>query len=242
MERTEFAETIDLMLDDVAAILHNQQVLARVHVALERNRISPFEQDFIYRDHFGEPPSEPRIFFIDGVRITSRVLHQTGIRLSDIQGADLLYEMEDEKFGLIQYKRATESIVPNDQVQLETLLRNCPEVCSNQRNRPIPMTWIPSKIFSFCGIWYAIIDGKDSRYVTACEAETIFDGQKTKDVKSFRSGLSKNAFMELFASCRIGALIGYPPKRVVRDHYVRQLVEMRHLILEMRQRGKWLER
>jgi hypothetical protein len=239
METGEFYEILILMLDDAAAIVHNQQILAGIHSQLDRNLLNPLEQDYIYRDHFGQFPAEPKSIVHNGVTIRTRILHQTGTRLSDIRGADLLYEVKDEKFGLIQYKRAARGIVHNDAEQLEALLGSCPEVCRNRQNRPLPLGWVPTKVFSFCGCWYQIIDEGQEWYLPACEAEAIFQGRNSKRAELFKSGLTKNTFLELFASCRIGALLRRRAHYDNMDTYTRQLLEDMHAILEVRQLGRW---
>ena len=90
MDREEFVSTFNLMVDDAAAIIHHNQVLAGLRTELEANLARPFEQDFIYQEHFGGFPSEPMRQVINGVVVTSRILHQTGIGLRDVLGADLL--------------------------------------------------------------------------------------------------------------------------------------------------------
>ena len=240
MEAREFTETLDLMLGDAAAIIHNQEVLAGIHSELDRNLLNPFEQDFIYKERFGQFPAEPRRITHNGVVITARILHQTGKRLSDVRGADLLYEIENEKFGLIQYKRATSDRVENDQEQLRILLGNCPDICSNKRRRPIRITGLPSKIFGFCGCWYGVIGEWGSKYVPACEAETILQ-QRARTAKFLEVGISRSAFLDLFASCRIGAFLRYPVDVRLKDSFVEQVLENGHVVLEIRQHGRWPE-
>jgi hypothetical protein len=176
----DFLVTYNTMLDDAAAVIHNQQLIAGIHSELDKRRLSPFEQDFIYQDHFGLFPSEPVTFNYHGVSISSRTLHQTGMRLRDINGTDLLYEIEGEKFVLLQYKRAYNNQITVDKKQLETLLNNCPEKCRNKQKRPMPQEWIPRKSFTYCGIWYRVINNGNFRTVTACEAESIFQNQSSK--------------------------------------------------------------
>jgi len=242
MNFSEFTETYNLILNDAAAIAHNQQVLAGIHTQLNYNSFNPFEQDIIYEDHFGQIPSEPREFTHRGVTITSRILHQTGVGLRDIVGADLLYEITSEKFGLIQYKRANNGSVKNDVSQLEVLLNNCPDVCSNKKKRPIPLDWIPLRLNSFCGSWYCVFDGTERRYVHACEAEAVFNGRGSTRSHYFKTGLTKESFMELFSSCRIGALLRRYPDPIIRpDAYTSWLLEQRHVILEVQQQGRWSE-
>lgn len=239
MNLDELAETHALILNDASAIAHNQQVLARIHDEIRTNIFNPFEQDFVYEDHFGQRPSEPRQFLLNGVQITTRILHQTGVGLRDIVGADLLYEIEDHKFGLIQYKRANNRSIKNDTIQLETLLNNCPEICTNKRKRPIPIDWIPLRLNSFCGVWYCVFDNNDRRYVHACEAESIFRGKKSARSRFFEAGLTQESFLNLFSSCRIGALLQSSPSLITREIYISQLLEQKHMIFEVKQQAKW---
>lgn len=238
MNPTEFREVFDLMLRDASAIIRNQQALAGIHQQLDQNRLSPFEQDVIYEDHFGQMPSEPREITVNGVRIITRVLHQTGVRLGDIQGADLLYEIEREKFGIVQYKRSSNGTAKTDADQLETLLDSCPDVCTQKKKRPIPLDWIPVRLNAYCGIWYCVYGNGDRKYVHACEAEGVFGTRKSANVVQFRSGLTKETFLELFALCHIGALTTARDIQT-QNRFVAVLREAKHIILEVRQRGKW---
>lgn len=103
MERDELASLMELIQDDALAILENQAALSEVKDQLRHNQNKPFEQDFIYVDNYGDLPSKPHRQTIAGIEITTQVLHQTGTGLRDIAGADLLYEIESEKYALIQY-------------------------------------------------------------------------------------------------------------------------------------------
>jgi hypothetical protein len=145
MESEDLSFISNAILNDITVIVHNQQVLAGIHDKCEFNRLHPFEQDYIYRDHYGSMPSEPRKFKVGDVEITSRILHQTGIGLRDVTGADLLYEIENEKFGLIQYKRSQGHSIKADSEQLSILLSNCPEKCMYNKRRPFPKDWLPRK-------------------------------------------------------------------------------------------------
>jgi hypothetical protein len=239
MDQEEFVSTFNLMVDDAAAIIHHNQVLAGLRTELEANLARPFEQDFIYQEHFGGFPSEPKRQVINGVVVTSRILHQTGIGLRDVLGADLLYEIEDEKFIIIQYKRASNSIVKGDSTQLDTLISNCPDVCMHKKKRPIPKTWLPLKLNAFCGCWYSVIDGGERRFMHACEAEAIFQSAGTVQASEFSNGLSRDTFFELFSSCRIGAFLRYPNDEALRTKYVDQNLDAAHVIYEVTQSGTW---
>jgi hypothetical protein len=59
MENREYTEFRDIANFEIAAILKGQEILAAVKEELQRNRQSPFEQDFIYREHYGQIPSDP---------------------------------------------------------------------------------------------------------------------------------------------------------------------------------------
>ncbi len=238
MDQREFIETQKAIDDDAVAIIHNQKVLARIKGEIIRNIRFPFEQDYIYEDHDGLKPSEPSTLEFDGVRITRRVLHQTGIRLSDISGADLLYEIENEKFALIQYKKASESgFVRSDIPQLNTMLNNCPEVCRYRRQRPIPLAYLPIKTNVFCGCWYCIIIGAERYYVHACETETVFLADNSQAQSYFSDGISRNSFLELFGSCRIGALLKSKTDASLLERYVNMSLEAKHIVMHFLQQG-----
>lgn len=241
MEKDEFFKIKDYMVDDAAAIIHNQKVLADIHAELEKRLLDPFEQDLIYFDKFGERPAEPKKITHNGVVISISVLHQEGIGLSDIRGADLLYEIEREKFLIIQYKRPADTSVKTDLYQLRTLLDNCPKSCSVHKYRPISFDWLPLKLNGWCGSWYCIAADGNRRYVQACEAETIFANKKSARLENFQSGLTKMTLLELFSSCRIGAMIRTPVDTAVKESFVAGLVQREHLIYEVKQLGKWGE-
>jgi hypothetical protein len=240
MDRREFLEFYNLISDDAAAIINNQLVLNGIHNALARNLQRPFEQDYIYSEHFGQRPSEPIVTQVGNFRVTTRILHQTGIRMSDIRGADLLYEIEGEKFALIQYKKSSDAIIKNDPQQLDDLISNCPEACLNKRKRPIPIRWLPLKLNSFCGCWYNVIneEGKHN-YMHACEAEAIFSGKGTASVNAFGMGITKDTYLELFSSCRIGAFLRTIPRDgdLLPVNYTEQLIGEQHVIFAVRQQN-----
>ncbi len=185
-------------------------------------------------------PSQPRKSKVGDVEITSRILHQPGSGLRDVPVADLLYQIENEKFGLIQYKRSQGHSVKADSEQLSTLLGNCPEKCMYNKRRPFPKDWLPRKINGFCGSWYCVLDGNgEKRFVHACEAESIFQGSQSVQDREFGFGLSESTYLELFSGCRIGALVKFPPERKAKDGYVANLLESKHLVFEIVQKGKW---
>jgi hypothetical protein len=224
MERDELSKLVELIQNDAQAILEHQAVLAGVKEQIAQNRRSPFEQDSIYADHYGDLPSQPQERTIDGIRITTQILHQTGIGLRDIAGADLLYEIEGEKYALIQYKRPNrQNLVQNDQAQLDALLSKCPSVCSYKGRANLLQ---PPRLNGYCGCWYNCLTNDGSRYVHACEAKAIFTGKASVSERKFASGMTKEEFDRLFAVCRIGALVRIQSSA----HYVQRQLSSNHLV------------
>lgn len=227
MERSELAELVELIQDDARAILENQATLADVKAQLGANQARPFEQDWIYGDHYGDLPSKPREHVVAGIRITTQVLHQTGTGLRDIAGADLLYEIEGEKYALIQYKRPKPNgLVQNDSAQLDALLSRCPSVCAYRRRTSLVL---PLRLNGYCGCWYNCVDAAGSRFVHACEAKLLFGGQGHVSSNQFASGLTKSEFDRLFAVCRLGALVRIKSS----TQYIEQQIESNHLVFRL---------
>lgn len=195
MELEEFSGTVALINDDVSAIIEGQRILGEVHEELAENATRPFEPDFIVQDATGVSVGEPFEDVVDGVRITKRILHQRGRALRDIKGADLLYEVQGHKYALIQYKTPDRSgRVHSDEDQLRRLTANCPTGCPVQ-----------SHYWPYCGSWYCVRSLGEAHYLQACEADAIFGGAASRRHTSFRVGLTRHTFDELFALCWIGA-------------------------------------
>lgn len=201
MQVEEIKQIVSEINNFVYSVIRAQQILAHIKQEVNTNLKQPFEQDYIYSDHFGRKPSEPQIHKINGVTIETRILHQTGVGLRDITGADLLYEISGVKFLIVQYKRPdNREAVLLDLPQLKNLIENCVLDCEGEP---------PERLIGWCGSWYNVIDESNSRYLPACEARIIFGSHKSKRKFSFDLGLSKDTFIELFASCRIGSPINY---------------------------------
>jgi hypothetical protein len=227
----EYLVLMKEMLDQAAAILEHQQVIANIKEELNRNLENPLEQDYIYKDHYGSFPGEPIEREINGVKVITRVLHQTGKGLKDIVGADLLYEIENEKYALIQYKRGFNKKVKGDVSQLDQLLKQCPSVCFYKKKPP---SFVPVRMNGFCGCYYKVIDNKNY-IVHACEAKFIFSNQTTVSIDQFKSGLSEQVFNELFASCRIGALTNVKKS----SYYIQESLNQNKFVLHVLQKGRF---
>jgi len=232
----------------VRMILHWQRVLAGIHEEIKENLEHPFEQDLIYEAVYGSKPAEGRKIQVDGVEIVARILHRTGKRQRDIRGADLLYEIENEKFVLVQFKRADEKgRVHGEAEQLAELLEQCPAVCFYKR-KPSPV--LPPRLNGFCGVWYRVDVPhlKNAYFVHGCESLQIFakgegknfsemasHAQKSVPAGQFERGLDQDMFLRLFAMCRLGAIVRIKkPSR-----YIETLQEQQHLIFHILQRGRF---
>ena len=233
MEIAEYNRIVYDVNDEIDSIIHHQRVLAGLYQKINTALLRPMEQDYIYKDHYGKFPIEPQEHVIDGITFTSRILHQTGKRLSDIAGADFLYEIENVKYALIQHKRAsTQYRISNDKEQFEQLLNNCPPVCMYKKSPP---TISPVRLNGFCGCWYRVGYEDKEHYIHACEAKFLHGNTKTTNVSKFKHGISKAEFDKMFASCTIGALT-----KIHNSHmYVASLLEQSHIVFEVVQKGVW---
>lgn len=199
MTEEELTETAAAVNAEIRGITRARATIRSLHEALDQNEDEPFEQDYIYGIHYGEMPAKARTKVVNGVLITTRVLHQTGRRLSDIEGADLLYEIPGRKFVTVQYKRADRAgRVLVDRKQLTTLVDNCPAACQ---------PWLRSKLR--CGSWYGVIDGGSVQHVSACVAANTFGSTESAFAGEFASGLSQATFDEMFGKCYLGARTTY---------------------------------
>jgi hypothetical protein len=196
MNIEEWRATISSVNRDIANILRAQQVLTEVHDELDSRAANRIEEDFIFVDALGRDPNEPIIKIIDGVEVHTRLLHRRGLQQSDIKGADLLYEIAGRKFVLVQYKSPNKrNRIIKDERQLARLVASCPNPC-------------PPSIVGFwptCGAWYAIRSVKESFYLPACYATSIFDSAASLPIERFASGLGSDVFDQLFARCWTGA-------------------------------------
>jgi len=224
-------DEIELIVNDVndltERIIRAQQTLNNIKKEIDKTSLRPFEQDYIYSDHFGSKPSETKTHEINGVTFITRILHQTGTHLSDISGADLLYEIEGEKYLIVQYKRPDKKDrIVGDIPQLKNLISSCPIRCNGAP---------PKRINGFCGSWYNIQDESKSQYIHACEAFQTFGIDESKDRAYFKKGLTKSTFTELFASCRIGA----PTSVQAIQFYITYSIIFNRMIFHVNQLGQF---
>jgi hypothetical protein len=195
VELQEWLDHVTFFNEQIAGLVRAQQTLAAVHDAIGKRRADPVEEDFIFEDAFGRDPNSPLERVIDGVTIQIRILHRRGEHLSDIKGADLLYEIEGHKYVLIQLKRPdARGLVRKDASQLAALTSSCPNPC-RYRHRQWPR----------CGSWVCVQNGQQAHYHLACFVVHVFGNASTRHTRKFRRGLSRSAFDELFAKCWIGA-------------------------------------
>lgn len=130
MNETEWRGTLATINDDVRRILENQRVLRDVLRQLDARNRRPLEEDFIAAEAFGVTPGATTIREVDGVQIVIRKLHRRGTSSRDIRGADLLYEIENEKYVLIQYKTPdSRGRAAKDDEQIRILKESCSAPC-----------------------------------------------------------------------------------------------------------------
>lgn len=182
------------------AILRGRAVVRDVNAQLKHREDAPFEQDWIYREHSGVAPYEPRKKEWFGRTVTTRILHQEGARLSDIKGGDLLYEIEDEKYVMIQYKHVKNGRVAADYPQLDELITSCPAQCETAFRGAL-----------WCGAWVGVIDAAGVSVLQACNARAIFAGHGSVQASRFSRAIQQDTFSELFAKCYAGARLAFPP-------------------------------
>ena len=186
--------------EQVDVILRGRALVTEVHQELDARAQAPFEQDWIYKEHSDVAPHEPRQKTLYGRTVTTRILHQEGAGLRDIRGGDLLYEIEGEKYVLIQYKQAKHGRVHADYPQLDELIDSCPPRCDAAYHGAL-----------WCGSWVGLIDGSAVSVLPACTAKSLFAGHGSVKASRFSRAMSKDAFGELFAKCYAGARLAFPP-------------------------------
>jgi len=197
MDLEQWNSAVAFVRDDVRTIIRAQRTHQAIRQQLEARNEYPLEEDFIDADLGNDRIGAARYFEIEGVQIIVRKLHRRGLGARDVMGADLLYEIEGQKYTIIQYKSPDRrGRIEHDHQQLSDLVDNCPEtMCSNRFRWP------------WCGSWHAIRSDEVSLYHQACEARHIFNGAASRNIAAFSSGLSKDTFDELFGLCWIGAPI-----------------------------------
>lgn len=178
---------------DIASMSRAIQTQGDVHNEILKRRNNPQEEQFIDEDAFGTDPTEPREIECYGAVLRVWKIHRMGLKCKDIKGADLYYEIADNKFVLIQYKRPNKrKRIKLDNKQLNELKDACPIECP------------PSNRFG-CGSWYQVISRDVNQYLPACEAINVFGKYESRHLRYFINGLTRERFLEDFGLCRIGA-------------------------------------
>ena len=193
MTLAEWASLAKAVNADIAGMARAQQIRAEIQNEVDFRAAHPMEEQFIDADSFDQPPGQPKTVRIHGQELKIWKLHRVGLQAKDVKGADLLYEIQDKKFVIIQYKSETSTgRVELDETQLSELQQSCPNSCP------------PSTRFS-CGSWFALQNTGGGAYFPACEAKRIFGTHKSRKATTFVNGLTKAQFQEDFGTCHIGA-------------------------------------
>jgi hypothetical protein len=225
MQLDEWRGVVSYINNEIQDIVRGQQIHSRILKQLDTRNLVPLEEDFIDADLTDSEVGAASHFDIDGVQITTRKLHRRGIHASDVAGADLLYEIEGQKFALIQYKTPNAAgRVLLDAHQLDTLIDHCPDpVCDAGVFQPR------------CGSWYAVRARTFGHYMRACEARLVFGSSASRYASAFALGLSKGTFDSLFARCNIGA----PLSPIGMGAIVASSVDADRVLFRVSQRGRF---
>lgn len=193
MKLNEWRSLVKAVNADITGMAKAQQVQIDVRAAIRHRAANPMEEQLIDADAFDQGLGQPKRVTINGVEVKISKLHRAGIDAKDVKGADLFYEISNNKFVLIQYKSPSASgRVLLDDEQLSELQSNCPNTCP------------PSIRFS-CGSWFALRSTSGDAYFPACEARRIFGTHKSRKADAFINGLTKVQFHNEFGKCHIGA-------------------------------------
>ena len=192
---------LNIIQDDIVDLVHNQKIYNDTKNKLNINLKKPFEQDEIYNDIYGRYPAEGVEKEIYGAKVRIRIAHQTGKNQSDINSADVVYEIEDLKYIIVQYKKGNQKNISIDIDQLNKLLMSCPDRCTFKKNEMRQFS--EPRLNGLCGIYYKLMSPAGISYLHACAVKSLLGGKVFKD--NGNNGISKNTFEELFAKCKIGA-------------------------------------
>lgn len=177
------------------------QKVRRLREKIEGQR--PDEVDLIYnevKDQAGrvlskdESPEEATIE-IHGIRIKKRIVHR---KTEKYNGADVYFEVENEKFALVQFKLQSGGRYQFDKKQLDNLQIWC-DYCIKDKNRP---SLCPSFVWLINDLGYY----SKHRILKLCRLQRILRSRSSASVEEFdNSGITRSAFKELLAKCWIGA-------------------------------------
>lgn len=227
MRLQDWQTTIASINADIAGIARAQQTLQDIHRQLELRSEQPTEEDFISEDVLETSVAKPQIRVIGGVPIEISLLHRRGIGVSDIKGADLLYEIADLKFAVVQYKVEHGGRVKRDRAQLKDLIAACPNRC------PPYLAGMVRK----CGAWFAVKSQGPDYYLPACVAEDFFGPFDSRRKDAFAPGLSYEYFEHTFARCLTGAPV--TALEAIRFQLERTAVEGDLVLVSVVQRGSF---
>jgi len=177
------------------------------------------EDDYIYseaKDEYhriikkNEKPDEAT-FRIYGIPIKKKVLHR---KSESSNGADLLLEIENEKFAIIQFKKVTS----NNRYQFEIeQLDNLGEFCRWCKDSQFLPPQCP------CYVWLIDDSGRFPLYrvYRLCELKKILRGRLSAPKTDFySSGIKRSTFRELFVKCWAGMQIIKKPSDDILLNYI----------------------
>jgi hypothetical protein len=183
-----------------------------------KEKIKPDEEGYIYHELHDFLSSavawlqtKQKSFNIGSKEISVYLAHSG--EAETFSGVDLMYEIaEEQKFVVLQYKRAQNGVFKVDRQQMETLLEKfCYRLCwvrpwKRQHPRNI------SRLNGLCPAYYSLLDIEQQTVsiIPACHVESDYE-QKAKGQRfSFRADdleqlIPRQEFVTLFTHCWIGS-------------------------------------
>lgn len=161
----------------------------------------PNEVDYIYHEVREEAkkviidrkkPDEVTLK-VHGLTLRKKIVHMKG---EDYHGADVYFEVENEKFALVQFKKQKNDRYEFDQEQLDSLTEWC-DLCAQNKDRP-----------PFCPAFFWLVNDRKAKHriVRACQLKRILGKRKSARCEELdKKGVTRSTFRELLARCWVGA-------------------------------------
>jgi len=169
------------------------------------------EEDYVHdelknflRDR--KKPVHSETFEINGVNIRVTKTHKK--EAESVYGVDFVYEILDDKFVLVQFKKvSSDTRLYVDTDQLRDLRKFCNRRCIALKHEEKRLFIDDFRLVPFCPCYYNIILNREEIILPACIIEGILrkDGKLRKSayVSEFNRGIKRDSFIDLFSRARI---------------------------------------
>ncbi len=187
-----------------------------------KGKLKPDEEGYIYHElhdflsaAVDRLQTKQKTLAIGSKKITVYLAHSEDSE--SFSGVGLMYEIaEDQRFVVLEYKRAQNGIFKVDKQQMETLMEKfCYRLCwvrpwRQQHPRETP------RLNGLCPAYYGLIDETEQQttnYIPACYVESVYKQEQKREKQrtfSFRVDdleqlIPRQEFVTLFAHCWIGS-------------------------------------